>query len=80
MATRYSNVSNWQFLLLALLIAIFSSLLVSINSWYMDFRTLPRVHLDKAGQCVKVENLENGHAFNCEDLDVLLRRYRKITE
>lgn len=74
---KYMTLSTMQLLILALVMAILSALLVSINSWYILWSQLPVVHTDKVGVCVKVENFENGHAFNCQDVDVLLRRYRK---
>ena len=57
-----------------------TAVLVSVNSWYILWSQLPVVHYDKTNACVKVENFENGHAFNCQDVDVLLRRYRKHIE
>ena len=77
---RFTLLSAIQLLILSITISIFVAILISINSWYMDFRTLPMIHLDKAGTCQKVENFENGHVFNCNDRDVLLRRYRKSVE
>jgi hypothetical protein len=77
---RYTNLSTVQLLLLSLLIAAFVAVLASINTWYMDQRLLPEVHVDKAGACVKVVNFENGHAFNCGDVNVLLRRYRQVAD
>lgn len=68
--------SNTGLLVLALLISIFSAALCTINMVYFDTRHLPVVHLDKNGDCIKVDNYENGHAFNCQDVNVLLRRYR----
>jgi hypothetical protein len=76
---RYTTLSTVQLLLLALVMSVLVAVLVSINSWYQDFHLLPEVHTDKAGACVKVVNYENGHAFNCNDVNVLLRRYRKVT-
>lgn len=74
--TRFSTLSATQLFLLALLMSILTGALVSINTWYMAYRTLPIVHKDEQGLCVKVVNLENGHAFNCADVDVILRVYR----
>ena len=76
---RYTTLSTIQLLLLAVFMSLSVAVLVSINSWYQDFRLLPEVHSDKAGTCVKVVNFENGHAFNCNDVNVLLRRYRQVT-
>ena len=78
--SRYTTLSNSQLAALAVLMSILTAVLVSINTWYMDFRTLPKVYRDAAGVCIKVENLENGHAFNCNDVDVTLRRYRLPNE
>jgi hypothetical protein len=69
------RISTWQLLLLAVVMSVLIAVLVSVNSWYMDYRTLPMVYKD-AGVCTKVENFENGHAFNCNDVNVTLRRYR----
>lgn len=76
---RFATLSTLQLLLLAVFMSLSVAVLVSINSWYQDFRLLPEVHSDKAGTCVKVVNFENGHAFNCNDVNVLLRRYRQVT-
>lgn len=76
---RFATLSNLQLFFMTLLMAILTALLVSVNSWYMTYIKLPKVHVDVAGVCVKVENFENGHAFNCADVDVLLRQYRKST-
>lgn len=77
---KYTLLSNINLVLLALLIAILSAVLVSINSWTMFYYQLPVVHFDKTNTCVKVDNYQNGHAFNCNDVDVLLRQYRKHTQ
>lgn len=73
---RFTTLSTLQLLGLAIAMSALTAVLVSINSWYMDLRLLPMVHKDAAGVCIKVENFENGHAFNCNDVDVILRRYR----
>lgn len=73
---KYMNVSTLQMIFLGLVISVISSLTSAGVSLYMDYRVLPIVYKDNAGTCVKVENLENGHAFNCNDVDVTLRRYR----
>ena len=77
---RFTVISTVHLLVLAVVMSILVALLVSINSWYMFYTQLPVVHIDKSNACVKVDNFENGHAFNCNDVDVLLRRYRKSTE
>lgn len=77
---KYTTLTNLQLLLLALVMSVLTAVLVSVNSWYILWSQLPVVHTDGAGACVKVENFVNGHAFNCNDVDVLLRRYRKSTQ
>lgn len=77
---KFTTLSTLQLLILAIVMSVLTALLVSVNSWYMFYSQLPVVHYDKTNACVKVENFENGQAFNCNDLDVLLRRYRKVTQ
>jgi len=74
--TRYTNLTAVQLFMLAILMSLLTAVLVSINTWYMDYRMLPMVYKDAAGTCLKVENLENGQAFNCNDVNVTLRRYK----
>lgn len=77
---RYHMVTTLELLFLSLTIGLVSSILISCFSLYMDWRLLPVVYTDANGACLKVENYENGHAFNCEDVDVILRRYRTPNE
>ena len=76
---RYFNVSTLQIICASFLIAIITSALVTINILVKDYFLRPAVHTDAAGVCVKVVNYENGQAFNCNDVDVVLRIYRKVT-
>jgi hypothetical protein len=78
--TRYTILSTAQLLLLSLLVGILAAVISSVNSVYRETQLLPEVHIDKLGACVKVINFENGHAFNCADVNVLLRRYRTLKE
>lgn len=77
---RFMNVTAPQLLMLALVISIISGVTSAAASLYMDYRVLPIVYKDAAGTCIKVDNFENGHAFNCNDVDVTLRRYRSPNE
>lgn len=45
---------------------------------YETIKLIPIVELSPGGECIKVVNFENGEAFNCQDVDVLLRRYRTV--
>jgi len=77
---KFMNVTAPQLLMLALVISIISGVTSAAASFYMDYRVLPIVYKDANGVCTKVENLENGQAFNCNDVDVTLRRYRSPNE
>jgi len=78
--TRYTTLSTIQLLSMSVIMAVLAAVLVSINTWYILWSQLPVVYVDGTGACVKVENFENGHAFNCADVNVVLRRYRKSAE
>jgi hypothetical protein len=77
---KFMNVTTPQLLSLALVTSVISGVTSAGASLYMDYRVLPTVYKDAAGTCIKVENFENGHAFNCDDVDVTLRRYRQPDE
>lgn len=74
---KYTILSNIQLFILSILVGLFSASAVVLNSWYQSYVLLPKVVFDNAGQCNKVVNYENGHAFTCQDVDVTLRRYRR---
>lgn len=76
---KFVTLSSIQLAVMTFLMALLAAILVSINMWYLDTRLLPEVHVDAAGQCIKVVNFENGHAFSCNDVNVTLRRYRTVT-
>jgi hypothetical protein len=76
---RFTVLSTAQLFILTLVMSVLVAVLVSINTMYQETRLLPEVHTDIAGTCVKVVNFKNGHAFNCNDVNVLLRRYRTVT-
>jgi len=76
--TLYS-VSGKQLFLFAVLVSIITSSLIGINNYVNQYRLLPEVYVSADDdKCVKVVNFENGHAFTCNDVDVILRRYRKV--
>lgn len=76
---RYTNLSNLQLFIFALLVGLISGGIVVAVKKYEELQLLPVVTVSPTGQCIKVTNFENGHAFACQDVDVLLRRYRKTT-
>lgn len=73
---KYTQASNLQFTLMAALIAVIITVLNVAASFYLDTRNLPLVTNDTKGACVRVLNVENGHAFTCNDINITLRRYR----
>jgi hypothetical protein len=75
--TRYTVLTNFQLFLLALITGLIAGGLVTAYTMYREVSGLPLVSITAAGQCVKVTNFENGHAFTCPDVDVVLRKYRK---
>jgi hypothetical protein len=75
---KYTCVSNFQLFILAIMIAVISAGLTVLYSQYESLKLLPLVEVTATGECVKVTNYENGHAFGCPDKDVLLRRYRTV--
>ena len=77
---KYVTLNSIQLLILVVLMSILTATLVSVNTWYTLWSQLPVVHYDKTNACVKVENFVNGQAYNCQDVDVLLRQYRKRIE
>ena len=73
------TVTTKQLLGAAILMSILTASLIGINNYVNQYLLLPEVNVSKADdKCVKVVNFENGHAFTCNDVDVLLRRYRKV--
>lgn len=73
------TITTKQLTLAAILVSILTASLIGINNYVNQYLLLPEVHISKNDEkCVKVVNFENGHAFTCNDVDVLLRRYRKV--
>lgn len=78
MSTRYTTLTTFQLFILAIITGLIAGGLVLVHSLYSTYVLLPEVTITPAGACIKVRNFENGHAFSCPDVDVLLRRYRKV--
>lgn len=77
MATIYYSVKTGQILMASLLSALISAGSVAGFMLYKDRQELPLVQLDEIGKCAQVINYKNGDAYNCQDVNVLLRQYRK---
>jgi len=74
---RFVTLSQLQLFIFAVIVGLICGGMVIGFQKYEDNKLLPVVTLTQSGACVKVTNFENGHAFGCPDVDVLLRRYRK---
>lgn len=74
---RFTTISSIQLFVLAILIGLISGGLVVAAQKYQQMLLLPMVTFTPGEECVKVTNFENGHAFSCQDVNVLLRQYRK---
>ena len=73
---KYTLLSNVQLLIMTVLIGLISATAVTVMNMYLEYRMLPVVSKTADGSCIKVVNFENGHAFGCPDVNVLLRQYR----
>ena len=77
MGTTYHNVKTFHIMLASTMSALISAGAVAGFILYKDQQDLPKVEVDPSGKCVQVLNYKNGDAYNCQDVDVLLRKYRK---
>lgn len=74
---RFVTLSQFQLFFMSVIVGLIASGAVIGFNKYEEIKLLPIVTFTAGGECVKVVNFENGHAFSCPDVDVLLRRYRK---
>jgi hypothetical protein len=74
--TRFMNISGWHLFFLAIAISVINVAAIIVFLTYKEIEKMPIVHFNEQGNCIKVVNIENGHAFNCNDVDVLLRQYK----
>jgi len=72
------TVTTTQMLTATLMSALISAGTVVGYQQYRDKLETPQVHVSEAGTCIKVMNFKNGDAYNCEDVDVVLRSYRRF--
>jgi hypothetical protein len=78
--SRYVVATYPQILALAALVAALTAGPLAWLWLRWDRDLLPEVVRSPAGDCLRVVNYENGHAFTCPDVDVVLRRYRVTSE
>lgn len=74
---KYTTLTNAQLLVMTLLTGLIAGAVSTGASMYREYRMLPTVHRT-GSECIKVVNYQNGHAFSCPDVDVLLRHYRTV--
>ena len=73
---NYSMISNKQLSMSVLTIIATIALCCLFTKVITDYFDLPEVWVSTStGQCVKVVNFKNGDGFNCQDKDVILRKY-----
>ena len=70
-------VSGKQLLSTTVAIAVFLAICVWLASLLGAYLDLPEVWLAD-GKCNKVVNFKNGDGYTCQDVDVVLRKYRRI--
>lgn len=73
---KYYQVTNTQFFFSSILVGVISAALIIINMRISEYLQLPMVTLDSEGKCVSVANYKNGEAYQCSDVDTILRNYR----
>lgn len=77
----FYTVSMKQLIINSILISIVSASIVILfmisKEYFID---LPDVYKNTEGKCIKVINFKNGDAYNCNDVDVVLRKYHLIKD
>lgn len=75
----YYIVSSKQLTFVTLLICVLTVSLIEINNQIKEYLLLPEVVIKNSdNSCIKVINYNNGEAYNCQDVDIILRKYRKV--
>lgn len=75
----YHVISTSHVLSSALIIALASAAAVFCAIAFINYLDLPEVHVTPEGRCVRVVNFKNGDGFQCQDKDVVLRKYHLFT-
>jgi hypothetical protein len=58
------------------LLGLIAGLFCIVYFEYSRYSELPIVAYTKNDVCIRVVNFKNGDAFNCNDVNVLLRKFR----
>jgi hypothetical protein len=73
---KYFQVTTFQLLTMAVLTGVVAAAIVIINIRINEYLQLPEVDFNSDGQCVSVANYQNGEAYQCTDVGLVLRNYR----
>jgi len=78
----YHVISTSHVLSSAIIIALTAAGSVFCAQAVISWFDLPVVHITPEGRCVRVINFKNGDGYQCQDKDVVLRKYHlfKIDE
>lgn len=71
----YHIVSTGHVLSTAVIIALAAAGSVFCVISLINYFDLPEVYVTPEGRCVKIVNFKNGDGFQCQDKDVVLRKY-----
>lgn len=78
--TKFYQVSAAQLFVMAMVTGLFAACLIVINTNMREYLLQPVVVMTNDNKCVTVANYRNGDAYNCSDVGVILRNYRKKVE
>lgn len=74
----YQVVSTKQIILAAVVTGAFITVATQAVNFYLAQQDLPVVQEKSDGTCVRVVNFKNGDGYQCQDKDVVLRRYKTV--
>lgn len=75
-SNKYYQVSGTQLFIVSVLIGIIAAALITINIMIKEFLMLPVVITDSDNRCINVVNYQNGDAYTCSDVSIILRNFR----
>lgn len=74
------TVSTLQLIAAAVLQSVITASCVIYYDQYKEKQHWPQVTINANDECIKVVNFNNGEAYNCQDIDIVLRQYVKVLE
>jgi hypothetical protein len=76
MKASYHLVSTGQALIAAAAIALLSGASVAAVSAYINYQDIPIVEQGPDSKCLRVINFKNGDGYQCQDVGIILRKFR----